>query len=488
MTRKSNGNRRDDRGRQAVRIGTRTKNRVFMFNRDWSPAEVDRARIQLKEVFDSFLGWTETANAIAASITKRIVPVPVPDPDILLPASQDALIAWRDYLARRMPSVPFAGLTQDQVAIVKSKELKTLQGAADRLAVIDDKEPSKAIATGGTLHEALKKYDEYVKAHQPSNHDRHSKIKQLIDRHPDVALAMLNIDRCRELIDYWRAKPPRHDGSGHYSAKRTREQIRELDSFFQHTHISNDYAWRMPGDLILLKRTVTKDKAKSIDKMSIALFLPHELQALLKAGDLVQKLIITWCLNTAHGAAELGRVTWDDLYLDQDHPWRSQGLNVAPGGDWIGFLRPKSDVLGWWRLWPETVDLIRLWKPEAERLLGRKVKGSDRIILTEMGLPMYKDSSKNAQSRFAKVFNALRKSAMIESKLPFGTIRNQLPNWIATTTGDAVASSVALCHGIPHKEDKLLFAHYSNRPWATLFDYQLKYRETLFEQCEQKEP
>lgn len=480
MTRKSSGSQRDKRGRQPVRIGTRANNRVFMFNRDWSPAEVDRARIQLKEIFDSFMGWTDTANAIAASITKRANPVPVPIPDIALPTSPDALIAWRDYLARRMPSVPFAGLTQDQVNIIKAKEMKVLQSSADRLAIIENKEPSKAIATGGTLHEAMRKYDEYVKQQQHENFDRHSKIKQLIDRHEDVPLAMLNIDHCRKLIDYWRAKPPRHDGSGNYSAKRSREQLRELDLFFEHTHISSDFAWRIPDDLARLKRTVTKDKAKPIGKMSIELFSVEELKSLLNTGDLVEKLIVTWCLNTAHGAAELGRVTWDDLSLYQDHPWRSQGLDVDAGGDWMGFLRPKSDVLGWWRLWPETVALIEEWKPEAERLLGRKVKDTDRLILTEAGLPMYKDDSKNGQSKFAKVFNALRTAAKIETELPLGTLRNQLPDWITTTTQDAVSSSVALCHGIPHKQDKLLFAHYSNRPWKKLFEYQMMYREIIF--------
>jgi len=67
-----------------------------MFNRDWSPADVDSVRQQLKEVFDSFIGWTETANTIAASLKKRVNPVPVPSPEILLPTSQDALIAWRN--------------------------------------------------------------------------------------------------------------------------------------------------------------------------------------------------------------------------------------------------------------------------------------------------------------------------------------------------------------------------------------------------------
>ena len=165
--------------------------------------------------------------------------------------------------------------------------------------------------------------------------------------------------------------------------------------------------------------------------------------------------------------------------MNQDHPWRSQGLQIDPGGNWTGFLRHKTDVVGWWHLWPETVELVKQWKPEAERILSRKVNDSDRIILTESGEPMYKDKSKNAQSKFATEFKELRIATNV-SNLPFGTLRNQLSDWISTKQGDAVAASVALAHGIPHKEDKLLFAHYCNRPWKKLFDYQMMYREILF--------
>ena len=92
---------------------------------------------------------------------------------------------------------------------------------------------------------------------------------------------------------------------------------------------------------------------------------------------------------------------------------------------------------------------------------------------------MYKDKSKNAQSKFAKVFEKAVEKAGIQ-KLPLGILRNQLPDFITTSEGDAVAASVALAHGIPHKADKLLFAHYSNRPWKRLFEYQSKYREVIF--------
>jgi len=125
--------------------------------------------------------------------------------------------------------------------------------------------------------------------------------------------------------------------------------------------------------------------------------------------------------------------------------------------------------------------LIQQLKPEVERLSGRKVKDTDRLMLTQSGEPMSKDTSKNRQGKFAKYLEALRTAAKVESKLRPGTIRNQLPNWITITTQDAVASSVALCHGVlSHKEDKLLFKHYGNRPWATLLEYQMIYRETIF--------
>jgi hypothetical protein len=93
---------------------------------------------------------------------------------------------------------------------------------------------------------------------------------------------------------------------------------------------------------------------------------------------------------------------------------------------------------------------------------------------------MYKDESKNAQSKFAKVFENIVEKAGIQ-KLPLGTLRNQLPDFITTSEGDAVSASVALAHGIPHKADKLLFAHYSNRPWKKLFEHQTKYRKEIFE-------
>ena len=501
-------------GRQQLRIGTRTHNRVFKFNRSWSIDDVDRVKRQLQDVFDFWECWNATSNAVADNLKKGVNPVPIPEPilddmpetvlrDVLqrqriqipalnehgfsigrVPLPEIDLPFWESILRRHLPSINWASLGQsipvELLERLRSEQLETLQQSADVVASIDTRPKSKATAVKGTLQDALKKYDEYVKNDQPANLDRHSKIKQLINRHSDIPLASLDIEQCRILIDYWRLRPMRHDKKGQYSEKRSTEQLAELDNFFEHTHLSTDFAWRMPDDLQLLKRTVSKDEKKSLTYISIPLFSVNELKQLMNSGDTIQRLIVTWCLNCAHGAAEIGRITWGDIYLNQYHPWKSQGLKIESGGNWTGFFRHKTKVAGWWSLWPETVELIKEWKPQAEQLLKREIIDTDRLILTQDGLSMYKDESKNAQSKFAKVFNDIRTLAKV-SDLPFGTLRNQLPDWLSTTQGDAVAASVALAHGIPHKGDKLLFAHYSNRPWSNLFEHQRQFREVYFQ-------
>lgn len=472
-----------------IRIGTRTDNRVYNFNDSWSPVEIRRVTEQLKTVFGYFGSWTDAALEIGDSLKGKQNPVQIPESLIrqaeLLPTGWIHPTGLEDGLRIALPTINWVSAIhpeqQRNIEQFKQQELNKLQNAANNISRIENRPPTTAIPTTGTLQEALQKYDDYVKSDQPDNLDRHSKIKQLIDRSKDIPLSFLDIEQCRILIDYWRSRPERHDGKGKYSAKRSREQLAELDLFFRHTHTSTDFAWQMPPDLQLLKRTISKDDKKNLSFITIQLFTVAELKAITTTGSLIQKLITTWCLNCSHGAAEIGRVTWGDLYLNQDHPWKSQGLQIEAGGNWTGFLRHKTDVVGWWHLWKETVALIEQWRPEAERLLKRQVKDTDRLILTQSGEPMYKDASKNAQSKFAKEFNDVRSLAGV-SQLPFGTLRNQLADWISTTHGDAVASSVALAHGVPHKADKLLYAHYSNRPWKQLFEYQMMFRELFFTQ------
>jgi hypothetical protein len=54
-----------------------------------------------------------------------------------------------------------------------------------------------------------------------------------------------------------------------------------------------------------------------------------------------------------------------------------------------------------------------------------------------------------------------------------------MSNWLGSDENQSVLASTALAHGIPHRSDKLLYKHYSNRPWARLFAAQKEYRRVL---------
>ena len=334
----------------------------------------------------------------------------------------------------------------------------------------------------GTLYEAMDAYAAYVKELQPSNHDRHGKIRQLKERHSDQPLATLGLDACRTMIDYWRQRPPRHDGDGQYGNKRSREQLRERDRFFGWLHLSEKFAWLEPEGFSRLERSIIDDGngRKSILESKMPVFALKDLANLVRFAGMPERLWIVWCLNTSHGAAEVGRVQWEDIFLDQDHPWREKGLSIWEGGNWVGFLRPKTDVLGWWMLWPETVELLRAWKDQCRDIFGRDVTPQDTLIVRDSGAPLYNEKSKNAQSAFANQLNRLKKKCgrmgFPVADLPTGTLRDQFPDWCGGDEGDATVASGQLAHGVPHKGDKLLYKHYANRPWRRLFEKQEEFR------------
>lgn len=93
----------------------------------------------------------------------------------------------------------------------------------------------------------------------------------------------------------------------------------------------------------------------------------------------------------------------------------------------IRYLRPKTGVFGEWLLWPETIQILE-WGLERSRRFG-----SELLFVSERGEPWYNElSSKNPQAKFTNVFNALikrvQKSEPEFRRLPFGTLRDTLPN------------------------------------------------------------
>lgn len=248
------------------------------------------------------------------------------------------------------------------------------------LAALDPSSPLIA----GSLHEALRAYEEHRRKEftradgtfDNSGHHMVGLVQGVRERSTDVPLMHLDFARCQGLVDIWRERPVNARSGDALSRKTCGNYVGEIKRFFAWLHLTPTFAWRKPPDLDSLNikiRSLPSDRP-SMDEMSVPTFSVKELGLLYKHAIPSERLLMVWCLNCAHGAAEFGRVEWGDLFLGQEHPWQKSGLDVKSSDqdNWVGFLRPKSDVLGWWWLWPETVGLIRWWRTEWRRNLRRE--------------------------------------------------------------------------------------------------------------------
>lgn len=369
-------------------------------------------------------------------------------------------------------------------------EVRTNECLQDELLAATD-------GVSGTFHDAVDRYLIKRRADfttgdvfDGSGHHILGLVENFKERQPNMPLAKLDFAGCQEIYNFWRNRPRNSRTGQPLSAKHCSSHIGELDRFFKWLHTTPEFNWRRPNDFDLLERKIKRldSDRRSLQSIELKTFRVEHLALLYKHALPSERLKLLWCLNCSHGAAEIGRVEWGDLYLHQPHPWIKEGLQFDSSDQhsWCGFLRPKTDVIGWWWLWPETVQLVKWWQNELEKnILKRVLLPSDRMLLTQTGKPLFRDSSRNAQTSFANQWSRLLKRvAKHEGKdaipdLPFGTIRDQMSNWLGSDENQAVLASTALAHGIPHKGDKLLYKHYSNRPWGQLFRKQMEYRHVL---------
>ena len=404
-------------------------------------------------------------------------------------------------LMRVFPSIPWAMYDHQIKSVVESHtyDARQLLNAVTAIkpddSSVEEMLPARP-GIRGSFHEAVRTYAKKRRADftkggvfDGSGHHMLGLVENFESRQKDVPLARLGFAECQEIYDFWRNRPLNTRTRLPLSAKHSSSHIGELDRFFKWLHTTPEFGWRRPVDFDLIERKVKRldSDRRSIHDIELKTFSVEQLRLLYKHTLPSERLRLVWCLNCSHGAAEIGRVEWGDLYLKQPHPWIKEGLKFdSPDDDsWCGLLRPKTDVIGWWLLWPETVRLVEWWRNELQKSLKKQLLTSDRMLVSKTGEPLYRDSSRNAQTSFANQWSRLLiRVAKHEGddaipKLPFGTLRDQMSNWLGSDENQAVLASTALAHGIPHSKDKLLYKHYSNRPWARLFDAQKKYRDIL---------
>lgn len=369
--------------------------------------------------------------------------------------------------------------------VLENQAIKVVEEELKTRGIISKDTPPPERLISGTLHEAL---DAYVK-HDIKKHNinletgnltlygnlRQERAERFKDHHDDLPLSALNFDRCEEMIRYWRQRPRRKDSKEITSKDNARHHVSELLRFFRWLDQTERFAWIMPRGVERIDRKIHDtgtERAAHLSAIRKPTYSVAELAVLNRHATPIERLILYLGLNCAMGASELGRLQVGDILLSHKHEFADRLNFVSTESDsFVRTLRPKTSVFGEWLLWAETVEMVRWGIARRQKI---KRCGPDaRLIVSEYGKPWYDEAaSKNPQAKFANVWGGLIRRVRKEKDLaefrhlPFGTLRDTLPDVIRHHFSDELAS-LCVAHGCPFKSDKLLDC-YTNKPFGRL--------------------
>lgn len=448
--------------------------------------------------------WSPLALSIAREIAKgkRTVAVPstlTSDPEAGYEDPVTEYAQMIDVFRRDFPSVNFSPGDQPvyQESLQRNKELitqrmKQLEAELQELGALVGQQELPDMVVTGTLHESLKAYRQMIDRdgerlpegnRKPSQRLRQQRVDRFKEHHADFPLHELTYDRCKELIDHWRNRPATKRGtrSSHDNA---RHHIVELYAYFRWLDATDQFAWQMPKGVERLNRKVVRlheDRKKSVVSKSV--YSPDELGVIARHATDWERLSLLVGLNCAMGAAELGRITRHDVLFDCRHEYADRLQFTSTYEDsFLRTYRPKTDVFGEWLLWPETVEMLR-WAVKRSKHLKTEL-----VFVRNTGKPLYAESSKNPAASFSNLWTRLLARVRKHEgenfrKLPFGTLRDTLPDMLRHTHSDELAS-LCLAHGSPGADS--LIDCYGNRPYGRLHEAIRQHRATFNEVLEPK--
>lgn len=467
------------------------EDRPHRFNLGTDRREAERRLARIRELYEENCRvngqevWSDRALEYAERIAKgeyRIeVPPLSPDCPVHDPVAEYGQVIQVD--RDRFPSLDLvpADPALHAESVRRTQEmtqgrLRSLEAELKELGALPPKGRLPERLIPGTLHEALDAYikdDVWTENVVPGGDRltyygqlRVEQVGRLKSHHPDVPLTDLTFDACKSMVDYWKGRPATRRTGKPMMRRTVENHIGELWRFFDWLDLTDRYQWVKPKGLERIDRKVPRTEAeRRISAITKPVYLVEELAILSRHATPLDRLALYVGLNCAMGAAELGRLEAGEVILGRRHEHAGRLNFVSTDSDsFIRMLRPKTGVFGEWLLWEETAAMVRWGLARARRI------GSDRLFVSDRGEPWYSDTSKNPQAKFANVWTRLlervRKSHPDFPALPFGTLRDTLPDILRHHYSDELAS-LSLAHGNPFKADSLLEC-YGNKPFGRL--------------------
>lgn len=331
--------------------------------------------------------------------------------------------------------------------------------------------PDVANAETRTLHEAIEEYRSHLEDTGKRDNDGNlssrvgkcrDRLRYLKDHHEDLPLWQLDFGAIDKMAAYWRNRPVTEKGT-RCSWEHARDMNKELFRFLDWLDMNGAYKWEKPRGSNGIKHSPIKfpedNKGEAFQTITKETYTPAQLAIIAAHTDDFGRALIGICVNCAFGASEIGQWPTCLIALYTPHPKADRvGIETTDADSWVVGPRPKTGVYGEHLLWPEVAAAVKPF------LDGRSV-----LPITRRQAPWYRTHSSNPQSKFNRwwnvVLNRVQKQHEDFPRLPFGSLRDVLPNVLRQEFGDDVAS-ICLQHG--KVEDDLLKC-YANVPYKKLF-------------------
>jgi hypothetical protein len=389
-----------------------------------------------------------------------------------IPVTVGNPIAYAEGLAIHQEQI--TTLVQKLVAEEVTK-LRRVRGAvADTATLPDD---PLAMAETATLHQALEARRNYLtdtgkKDGQGSLVARvrkcQDRLRYLKQHHADMPLWKLDLPTIDKMAAYWRNRPITKKGN-RCSREHATDMLKEWWRFLGWLEDQPNFRWQKPKGTDKISRSPAKlpedNTSEAFQTTTKKTYTPEQLATIAKYTDDFGKALIALCVNCAFGAAEVGQWPTQKFLLHTAHPHADKlDIKTTKNDSWIVGPRPKTGVYGEHWLWPQVARAVFPF------LDGRAVLTVDRN-----GNSWYKTHKSNPQTPFFDWWNKLLDVVQAEEKkkhniefprLPFGSLRDTLPNILRARYAEEIAS-MALQHGQTGDDD--LLRCYANTPFAKLF-------------------
>lgn len=471
---------------------TRTQAR---FNFGQNPSDVEYRSALVRRLYEENCVangaecWSPLALSYARMIEKGVSEIPFEMPEQLLEddsLSDEERAAEYVFMLRHQqkifPSLKLVpaddGLFRRGVTANRKIEASALRSLYDDLVeegtVAGNTQPPDKLVLG-TLHEALDGYAVHIQKTgpkiddgtlKPSQQKRLEHVKTLKEHHDDMQLHELSFDRIAELLGHWTNRPKTKKGT-RYKPTAARHPMKELERFLRWLDATSEFNWEQPRGVEQISRKFTElpEDYEANNLLKKPIYSVEQLGLINRYATQMDRLLLYTGVNCAFGAAEIGRLTKEEVLIHQTHEFAERlHFETTSSDSFIRFNRPKSKMFGEWLLWPETVDVLQWGIARSEGLK------SQFIVCTEDGKQLYKEKKVNGQVPFAnrwdKLIDRVQKHHTDFPHLPFGTLRDTLPDVLRHRFHDELAS-ICLAHRTAYKPDKLLEA-YGNKPYGRL--------------------